>query len=34
MIYLMRDTRLTDDFDPLAKETFTSAHEEVLAPEE
>jgi cytochrome P450 len=23
----MRDARLTDDFDPLAKETFTSAHE-------
>jgi len=24
----MPDARLTDDFDPLAKETFTSAHEE------
>lgn len=24
----MRDARLTDDFDPLAPETFTSAHEE------
>ena len=24
----MQDARLTDDFDPLAKETFTSAHEE------
>ena len=24
----MEDARLTDDFDPLAKETFTSAHEE------
>jgi cytochrome P450 len=28
MIGLMRDTRLTEDFDPLAKETFTSAHED------
>ncbi|MEP6960626.1 MAG: cytochrome P450 [Acidobacteriota bacterium] len=28
MLNLMRDARLTDDFDPLTPETWTSAHEE------